>query len=452
MSTINTLKDYLINNYLLNDAHNGKVIMLSGAWGSGKTYFWQETIAKEQTKIVVNKKSRTKYIDKEYQEGIEYKLQQKGKSYVYISLYGKDSIDALKSEILQKAYVAGVENENTPITKTISAFGIGTKILSSISIFGVKVDAQALNDEVQNHFDIEKIRKATDFLSDGGLICFDDFERKSTKIDLNDLFGFISQLAIDMKCKIVLILNSDVFEGEDKTIFSQVKEKTVSKYLFFNPSVKELFNIIFKNYSILSKYKKHIEETFEEMGIVNARIYLQVLDNIQEWVSKNSSTIGDGDILRYFILVNTNFILTHHIFRAELITIDQNATKNIFSNNQQSVPPSYQEHTKVIVKDDGLAYDKIDKYVRNITQENQYNKHFFDNLIQEIKDTSNKSGKQDDGESLVEFAKSHQSFVKSLHFMYTFKLDRYGKSHNSAEVEILNNISNFIETGIITKL
>ncbi len=67
--------------------------------------------------------------------------------------------------------------------------------------------------------------EAKSYLVDGGIVCFDDFERKSKKIDLNDLFGFITQLSIDMNCKVVIILNSDVFKGEEARIFPKCKRE-----------------------------------------------------------------------------------------------------------------------------------------------------------------------------------------------------------------------------------
>jgi len=42
--------------------------------------------------------------------------------------------------------------------------------------------------------------------------------------------------SIDMNCKVIIILNSDVFSGEEAKVFSNVKEKTVNKFLKFNPS------------------------------------------------------------------------------------------------------------------------------------------------------------------------------------------------------------------------
>lgn len=57
------------------------------------------------------------------------------------------------------------------------------------------------------------------------------FERKSKDIDLNDLFGFITHLTIEFDCKVVIILNDDVFEGDEKKMYFQdVKEKSVSKF------------------------------------------------------------------------------------------------------------------------------------------------------------------------------------------------------------------------------
>jgi len=46
MSILKVLKEYLVgeDGYLLNDDNNGKTVMLSGAWGSGKTHFWLEDI------------------------------------------------------------------------------------------------------------------------------------------------------------------------------------------------------------------------------------------------------------------------------------------------------------------------------------------------------------------------------------------------------------------------
>ena len=83
------IKEYLVGKeengkhkkgYLEKDISNGKVIMLSGKWGSGKTHFWQNkiipTLNKEESKIPNH----------------------------YISLYGKTTIEEIKSEIFLKLF------------------------------------------------------------------------------------------------------------------------------------------------------------------------------------------------------------------------------------------------------------------------------------------------------------------------------------------------------------
>ncbi len=156
-------------------------------------------------------------------------------------------------------------------------------------------------------------RRQKSYLIDGGIICFDDFERKSKKIDLNDLFGFITQLSIDMNCKVVIILNSDVFKGEEAKIFQNLKEKTVNKFLKFNPSKEELFEIIFSQYSIDEKYKDILFKSIDEMDILNARIYKNIFENFEELI-EFCPNLTDNEI-RFFVLSLINFNLTHKIFK-----------------------------------------------------------------------------------------------------------------------------------------
>lgn len=158
-----------------------------------------------------------------------------------------------------------------------------------------------------------KHKKAIEALQQNALICFDDFERKSKDVDLNDLFGFITQLALNFNCKIILILNSDVFEGKEKKLFADLKEKSVSKFFKFNPSSENLFEIIFNKYTLDEKYKTIILDAINEFSLLNARIYENILESFQEYIEKNSEiTIQE---VRYFVLTLINFNLYHIIFK-----------------------------------------------------------------------------------------------------------------------------------------
>lgn len=430
MSNTEALKEYLVgkNGYLLNPTHNGKTMMLSGAWGARKTHFWQNEVELKLSKA----------------------LAKSDKSSTYISLYGKDSLSELKKEVFIKA-----STEKSLLSKEVSTFGF--EALSSIEESGLAI-GKVLNATkgLNNH---RKSSKGIQRLQDGGVICFDDFERKSREINLNDLFGFISQLAIDMKCKVVIILNSDVFEGEEANVFRTVKEKTVNKFLYFEPTVEGLFGIIFEKYHSLNHFDGKIKDTFKEVGMVNARIFTQVLDNIQEWVGKNKNIVGDGEVLRYFILVNVNFILYHHIATVELKkskkskSVPMSISMDDIRNNKPAYPAEYEEkRINVNMKNNGLSYDDIGGYIHKHTTD--YSENFIENLknfisLEEGEMSQIQNAKADNSKALIESIDKNQSFFKSLHFMYAFKLNKYGHSHNKAEVEMLNNIKNFIETGIV---
>ncbi len=282
MSNSTELKSYLIDDgYLFDEQNNGSVIMLSGCWGVGKTHFWRNDIEPNLTQ-----------------------LKELKKAYVYVSLYGKENTELIKNEILLKAY-ENIEQENRTLERTISVFDNTNKFVSHISVLGVRFDVNS----IEGFFTSKKVNKAKEYLLDGGIICLDDFERKSEKIQLNDLFGMITQLAQEMKCKVIIILNSDVFEGDDAKTFRNVKEKTVNKFLYFSPTIDELFHTIFtdEKYSPLIEYQDDILKWIKEVDELNARLYIQLLDNCLEWINKNCSTDGLKNLI--FITV---FFSKHH--------------------------------------------------------------------------------------------------------------------------------------------
>lgn len=270
MSIVQQLKDYFIkddSSFLESDDNKGKVIMISGVWGSGKTFFWKNVIVNELKK-----------------------------PNIYISLYGKDSIDSVQQELFIK--VCNLERESTVkndiVSKTYSVFSF---LGRSICAFGI--DGKQFFEGIDSLNKNIKKNKAIESLSTNNIIiCFDDFERKSTKIDLHDLFGFITQLALEFKCKIVIILNEDLFKNKDAEIFKRVKEKTVNKFIEFKPTIEELFTMIFNSdvkYKHVAKFKDVILSSIEEINELNARTYIQILDNCVEYYI-HDTTIEDKHI------------------------------------------------------------------------------------------------------------------------------------------------------------
>ena len=390
MANAEILKKYLTDgedSYLISSNNNGKVIMLSGKWGSGKTHFWQKQI---QT-VLENK-------DKKIPNH-------------YVSLYGKTSIQEIKNEIFLKVFESVDSYE---VIEKGKALAKNTVDLISLFTKSVGIDLSKMTDKpfekLENVLDDKKLKKTIEYLNSGAIICFDDFERKSKDIDLNDLFGFITQLTLNFDCKVVIILNDDVFDGEEKKIFSNVKEKSVSKFLKYEPSIKELFETIFsdKRYRVLDGHKEIILKTIEETEELNARIYIQVLDNLVEWIINQDKS---DEVLRCLILVNINFVLYHNILKRGGVSKTNDSS---FFN---------------------YPLKELEEYFNS-----SYFEEYYDNYTKYEIELINKMGSN---EYLKNFYKNNKNLFKSHYFAN--KLD----ISENVNDETFQKINNFIETGIL---
>jgi hypothetical protein len=402
MTNQERLQEYLVGNngYLKNDISNGKVIMLSGKWGSGKTHFWKNIIEKE---LIEN---QTK----------------KQKAYVYSSLYGNRTLDKIEDNIYAQAYLCSVGGKNAVLSGYEKVKDFGKRFGSFCSLLDVSKLVDGIDDIQQKNIK----KSALSYLENGGIVCFDDFERKSKEIDLNDLFGFISHLAIDLNCKVVIILNDDVFEGEEKKIFSNVKEKSVSKFLKYEPSIEELFHSIYEKHGIFKSYPKW-EETIlkyiEESQILNARIYTQVLDNILEFFNNtNDEYKGKNEVLRCLILVNINYILYHTIFYRKVASSDG------YIHNLRD-----------------FEFTGFDYWTDNSSNGRINHSPNFEHYIMKIKNKRYGAREKKDEEikNLINFIDENINLFKSNYFANKLDISK------NVDNDIFQKINNFIETGIL---
>lgn len=406
MTNQERIKEYLIgeNGYLKSNISNHKIIMLSGKWGSGKTFFWKNKIIEELNK------------DKKIPNH-------------YISLYGKKSIEEIENEIFLKIFesVDSFESREKAVKLSKNVVNLLSSFSSAVNFFGVNLDISKVSDKPFDKLDEilknNKLQKTVEYLNSGAIICLDDFERKSKDIDLNDLFGFITQLTLNFSCKVVIILNDDAFEESDKTIFSNVKEKSVSKYLKYEPTIKELFEIIFENesYKKLDEYKELILQTIQKADILNARIYIQILDNFIEWIDNNQDK--NQNTLRSLILININFILYHTFLYSKYIN-NMNMNKYVYHIDTQ------------ISTNFGFLYSN------DILRHNNF-LHFKMELEDQIK------RKKDSLDELIrtdlKFIEDNILLFKSIYFANKLDIGR------GIDDDTFTKINKFVETGIIIK-
>ena len=156
-----------------------EVISLKGKWGTGKTYSWNFYL-------------KQAHLDKRI--ALE--------KYAYVSLFGIDSLQALKFTIFENTLSKSLISEKPSIEtfekNAVDSLGVLSK--RAISIF-------------KNTSIIDKVSTAIDSISflsvNKTLICIDDIERKGKNIEIKDVLGLVSLLKEQKDCKIILILNED---------------------------------------------------------------------------------------------------------------------------------------------------------------------------------------------------------------------------------------------------
>ena len=302
---------------------------INGKWGIGKTYFWHKFVEDNSKEL--------------------------NKSFVYISLFGKDSVNQIVKEIIFQAYRASkVISEVSEKAKYLKFDKIldsvvptlGSAIIGCISFFEKK--------------DFENI-----------IICFDDFERLSNKLSIKDVFGLISELKEQKNCHIVMIFNADEVKFDGKT--KKYKDKIIDYEFEYSPSVEDTYKIVKDR---LKCFKEYPLEYFKDKNINNIRVMRRVVDALNDFVFLEKELDGfkiTMEILaKHIIEIATINSLFARIDFGELIEyyLDKNRNKQeneIFKEATQYIACSIFEYgyirdditkciTKSIIDEDRIMY------------------------------------------------------------------------------------------------
>lgn len=230
-----TIKDNIIK--ILEDKTKAKVITISGEWGVGKTYFWKEEI---ENNI-------------------------KSKEVIYISLFGKEHYKDILEEIVLKLY----KNYND-VAKKCAKFI--SKIATLVSNGNININPEA----------IFSLLKKNDF--ENIVICFDDIERMSKKLDIVDFLGLISQLKENKACSVVLILNTNQLESSNMPYFNKYAEKAIDLNFSYQPNVEDNFKIAVKIVKLDKCFDNDkVLEYLNKAQLNNIRIIIYVLESLNDF-------------------------------------------------------------------------------------------------------------------------------------------------------------------------
>ena len=207
--TYDEMNSFILN-YLKNDI-TGRAIMLTGEWGSGKSYYVKNTL-----KPFLEDKDNGKH------------------KCVIVSLYGLSDI----SEISKAIYMELRTIKKSPSTETGSTAKVVGKIIGKTVFNGlvnkIGFDIGSISDD-----DLKEVYESVD-LTDK-LIVLEDIER--TQIDIIELLGYINNMCENDGVKVLLVTNeSELLHfhveeikkeeyGREKTEYIKVYSEDAQKYL-----------------------------------------------------------------------------------------------------------------------------------------------------------------------------------------------------------------------------
>ncbi|MBY5394887.1 hypothetical protein HFN01_08600 [Rhizobium leguminosarum] len=216
-----------------------EVLCIRGEWGTGKTWTWDDVL---KTQGQAGKIPLTRYAK--------------------VSLFGLNTLAEIKREIFQSTIdVAQIDKPFD--VKNYKDLYAGVKSQSNLFLKAVDVIFDKSSDAI-----IEAIALTARNM----IVCVDDLERKGEELRSVDVLGYISQLAIDRKCKVVLLLNDA--QLEDKEEFEGYLEKVVDVHLRFQPSHEEIAEIAIPGDA--DNIGNLIKDFAIKLGISNVRVIRKV--------------------------------------------------------------------------------------------------------------------------------------------------------------------------------
>jgi hypothetical protein len=231
-NTMNLIDSAVLNHLTMKT--NG-ALMLTGDWGSGKTYYMK-------TKLFPEIKTQTKLKP------------------IIVSVYGAKDKESIAQKVVFSFWDRYANNKFSiqKITQSL------TKLAAAIPAFNKYVNIEKIL--TANGENLLKLLP-----HDEVVIFFDDVERISDKLDINDFLGLVNELVENSRAKVILVANAKKFSKPGENDVENKKliylEKTVEKTVHYITDMPSVLGNIFEEYQagpyqdFLKKHKDWLLET-----------------------------------------------------------------------------------------------------------------------------------------------------------------------------------------------
>lgn len=308
---------------------NTGALLIVGAWGSGKTYYLDNVVFK-----------KLKESDKQYH-------------CIRVSLFGVKDTKEIPYRVFQAYTDSMVKDKSKGIIKFDKMRGWAKGIYQSIPKLKEIVDLSPLF--TQGNAAYSLVPKET-------IICFDDIERATETLDINEILGAVNELVENRHYKVILIANKEYIDNKLQTQKQQTEkkegeadqttnktdterelfyEKVVEKTIAYEPDIPAIYCKLVEDYN--DKAFTTFMERSDQQDIVDpekfkSRKYQRQLQNIrtlkfaivhfyQIWQQSDIKNISDKNSLAYKKLHNY-WLFTH------AVAIEQKAEHLQYDNDK----------------------------------------------------------------------------------------------------------------------
>ncbi len=344
----NELNEY-IKKYV-EDINCYGAIMITGGWGTGKSYFLRN-------ELIPYLKKNTKC------------------SILVVSLHGlRSEFDISKSiyfeYIFEKKIFKNAKKKIRSHSATLGLVGAKTIIKGVASYFNVNIDT--------SEKELEKVYKSIDLKNT--LVVFEDVERSN--INPVDIMAYVNNLVEYDGVKVLLVANESEMCGENSEKYKQIKEKTISDTIpFYSDYDCAIASILqkFENQKIgiivLSKKKDEIVRTLvDQLKNVNKQSNINLRSVLYSFIKVN-------DLLDYYQDdLDFNFVVSILISSAVFVQKLKGGEKCVW-NDADSVSSSLGCYEYPLQKFcyDYIVYNSFDKQLIK-SKESEFLKYIEDNL------------------------------------------------------------------------
>ena len=286
-----------LNNILTKD--ESVVVSINGKWGVGKTYFWHK-----------------------------FKEQLTDKKVAYVSLFGKETISSIRTDIFLQV-----------ISKKKKAWHTTAKHIKDITIPYIGIGITLL--DKQDFKDI--------------IVCFDDFERLSSSMELKEVLGLISELKEQKNCSVVMILNEDELRDNKETL-DKYKEKLIDYEFSYDPRPFESLEILQDKLTAFKEYP--LQKYLTRHKINNIRVISRIINALNDF-SFIESDIKDVPEVTTEIVGNIIEIAAINAQTSSFLELIEYANKRILPDASDKLKKNkkYEDLLSLISKAYGYSYE-----------------------------------------------------------------------------------------------